>query len=256
MQQARATSATVIIPARNEEGHIERIFQEMPHFSEQMELIFVEGNSTDNTWKELQQCARLHAEKWPNVTLLQQKGHGKADAVWEGIAHATGDIIFILDADLTVPPASLPKFYTPFTDGSATFTFGSRLVYPMEKGAMRFWNLIANKIFAFLWCPFFHRKITDSLCGTKVFLRKDYERTRKEHPRIFAADPFGDFALFFIAPSCHCSVKEIPIHYRARQYGVTNIARWKGGVQLLWVYFLCLLALLKAEKCSNKQPTP
>ncbi|PIR49353.1 glycosyl transferase, partial [Candidatus Peregrinibacteria bacterium CG10_big_fil_rev_8_21_14_0_10_54_7] len=130
MPVTQKTTVSIVIPARNEEGHIERIFQEMPHFSEQMELIFVEGNSTDNTWKELQQCARLHAEKWPNVTLLQQKGHGKADAVWEGIAHATGDIIFILDADLTIPPASLPKFYTPFTDGSATFTFGSRLVYP------------------------------------------------------------------------------------------------------------------------------
>ena len=256
MQQTCTESASVIIPARNEEGHIERIFQEMPHFCEQMELIFVEGNSVDTTWKELQRCVRPHAEDWPHVTLLQQKGHGKADAVWEGIAHATGEIIFILDADLTVPPASLPEFFAPFADGSATFAFGSRLVHPMERGAMRFWNFFANKLFALAWRPLFRRRITDTLCGTKVFLRRDYERTREEHPHIFTADPFGDFALFFIAPYCRCRVKEVPIHYRARQYGTTNIARWRGGVQLLRVYFLCLLALLKTSTCSNKRPTP
>ena len=150
------------------------------------------------------------------------------------------------------PPCLTPGILCALCRGSATFAFGSRLVYPMERGAMRFWNFLANKLFALAWRPLFRKHITDTLCGTKVFLRKDYERTRKEHARIFAADPFGDFALFFIAPHCHCLMKEIPIHYRARQYGATNISRWNGGIQLLWVYFLCLLALLKTRTCSDK----
>ena len=216
----------------------------MPHFCEDLELIFVEGNSTDNTWEELRQCTEAHKEDWQNITLLQQDGRGKADAVWKGISHASGDIIFILDADLTVPPSTLPQFYKPFSDGDVTFTYGSRLVYPMEKGAMRFWNLIANKSFAFIWQPLFRKRVTDSLCGTKVFLRKDYESTRKKFPHIFKADPFGDFALLFIAPANKCKKLEIPIHYRARQYGTTNIARWHGGIRLLWVYMLCALAIL------------
>jgi len=252
MPVTQKTTVSIVIPARNEEGHIERIFREVPHFCEQMELIFVEGGSSDGTWAEINRCCETYKAEWPRTRSLQQDRKGKADAVWKGIANTTGDIIFILDADLTVPPASLPEFFAPFADGSATFAFGSRLVYPMERGAMRFWNFLANKLFALAWRPLFRKHITDTLCGTKVFLRKDYERTRKEHARIFAADPFGDFALFFIAPHCHCLMKEIPIHYRARQYGATNISRWNGGIQLLWVYFLCLLALLKTRTCSDK----
>ena len=245
MQQSQEPSASIIIPARNEEGHIEDIFQKMPHFCENQELVFIEGNSTDNTWHKIKQCAETHKEQWPHTVLLQQDGHGKANAVWKGIAHATGDIIFILDADLTVSPGSLPDFYKPIVEGKATFTYGSRLVHPMEHGAMRLCNLLANKAFALVWSPLFRQRVTDSLCGTKVFLRKDYEQVQKKYPHIFAADPFGDFALFFIAPANHCSIKEIPIHYKARQYGTTNIARWRGGIRLLRVYFLCLFALLK-----------
>ena len=235
---------SIIIPARNEEGHIERIFQEMPQVCAEMELVFIEGNSTDCTWEEIQKCADNYKDSFPKILLLQQDGKGKADAVWKGIAHSTGDIVLILDSDLTVPPSMLHKFYDPISKGEATFTYGSRLIYPMEPGAMRFWNHLANKAFAIVWRPLFRMKVTDSLCGTKVFLREDYEKTKKKYPHIFRADPFGDFALFFIALANKCKIKEIPVRYRARQYGTTNIPRWKGGVRLLWVYVLCAISLL------------
>jgi len=238
-------SASIIIPARNEQGHIERIFGEMPHFCPDMELIFVEGNSTDATWKELRKCARRHEKSWPKLKLLQQEGKGKADAVWKGIAASSGQVIFILDADLTVPPESLEELYKPFCDGSATFTYGSRYLHPMEKGAMRFWNNAANRAFAVIWRPFFAEKMTDALCGTKVFLRKDYNAVRALYPHIFAADYYGDFALLFIAPVMRCTAKEIAVHYRARKYGTSNIPRWQGGMRLLRVYVLCLWALVR-----------
>ena len=245
MSSSCPSSVSIIIPARNEEGHIERIFQEMPHFCENMELIFVEGNSTDNTWEELQRSVESHRSEWPKLTLLKQDGRGKADAVWKGITSATGDTIFILDSDLTVPPSVLPDLYKPFVDGIATFTYGTRYVYPMEKGAMRFCNDIANRFFALVWRPLFRQKVTDSLCGTKVFLRKDYEEVQKKYPKIFKADYYGDFALFFIAPAQRCKIVEVPVHYRARQYGSSNIPRWQGGVRLLKVYLMCVWALLK-----------
>ena len=245
MSSSYPRSVSIVIPAKNEEGHIERIFQEMPHFCEDMELIFIEGDSTDNTWNKLKQAMNRYGNTWNKLTLLKQDGHGKADAVWKGIASATGDIIFILDADLTVPPSALTDLYKPFVDGTATFTYGTRYVHPMEKGAMRFWNNLANRIFALAWQPLFRQKVTDSLCGTKVFLRKDYEEVRRNHPKIFDADRYGDFALFFIAPAMRCKIIEVPVHYRARRYGSSNIPRWQGGVRLMRVYLMCVLALLK-----------
>ncbi|PIQ76687.1 hypothetical protein COU78_05340 [Candidatus Peregrinibacteria bacterium CG10_big_fil_rev_8_21_14_0_10_49_24] len=237
-------SVSIIIPARNEGGHIEDIFRRMPSLSPEQELIFIEGNSSDNTWKEIQRCASAYSEKWPATVLLQQDGHGKADAVWKGIALASGEIIMILDADITVPPESLRDFYTPFQNKTAAFTYGSRLVHPMEKGAMRFCNYFANAMFAFLWRPLLHYPITDTLCGTKVFYKKDYETSRKKFPKVFDADPYGDFALLFTAAMHRSTIKEVPIHYKARQYGTTNISRWKGGIQLMNLYLLSMRTLL------------
>src|SRR6516164_4641300 len=78
------------------------------------------------------------------ITLRAFSELGKADAVFKGFAHARGDGLMILDADLTMPPEQLPKFWKALTSGKGEFIYGSRLVYPMEKDAMRFLNLLAN----------------------------------------------------------------------------------------------------------------
>lgn len=241
-------SVSVIIPARNEEGSIARVFREMPHICPAMQLVFVEGNSTDGTWQEIGRCAEQNKEGWPHALLLQQDGRGKADAVWKGIAHATGDIVMVLDADLTMPPGTLPEFYEALASGPARFAYGSRFIHRMEPGAMRFWNFVGNTFFSLCWSAVLRRRVTDSLCGTKVFFREDYERVHKAFPDVFASDPFGDFALMFIGAALRLRTKEVPVHYRARTYGTTNIARWRGGMRLLCVYVRCVLHLLRRRK--------
>jgi SAM-dependent methyltransferase len=224
-------SVSVIIPARNESGNIQAIFERTPKMGGATELIFVEGHSRDDTYAAIEREMAAHPST--SSLLLRQTGIGKADAVRLGFAKATGDILMILDADLTVPPEDLPRFYEALRSGRGEFINGVRLVYPMEKEAMRGLNFIGNKFFssAFSWLLGQHLK--DTLCGTKVLWRKDYELIAANRSYFGDFDPFGDFDLLFGAAKLNLKIIDLPIRYRERTYGSTNISRWKHGWLLL-----------------------
>lgn len=225
-------STTVVIPARNESGNIENAITRLPKFGKHTEVIFVEGNSTDDTWAKIQEIQKKYASSH-DIKITQQEGKGKADAVRKGYAMATGDILMILDADLTVPPEDLPKFYDAIASGKGGFINGSRLVYQMEKEAMRFLNLLGNKFFSMAFTWLLDQRFKDTLCGTKVIFREDYYRLVKNRTFFGDFDPFGDFDLIFGAHKLNLKIIEIPIRYRERTYGSTNISRFKHGVILL-----------------------
>ena len=224
-------SVSVIIPARNEEGNIEDAVLRTPDLGSGTELIFVEGHSSDGTWAEIQRVATAYPEK--RITCLRQRGEGKGDAVREGFAAATGDILMILDADLTVQPEELPKFYDAIASGQSEFANGVRLVYPMERESMRFLNLCANKAFGLIFSWMLGQPVKDTLCGTKALLRSDYRRLAAGRSYFGEFDPFGDFDLLFGAGKLGLRITEIPIRYRERTYGSTNIRRWHHGTLLL-----------------------
>src|SRR5262245_53036804 len=227
----RQYRCTVVVPARNEAGNIESAVQRTPEMGLGTELIFIEGGSTDNTWAEIQRVK----EKYPHrdIKILKQQSKGKGGAVREAFAMATGDLLFILDADLTMPPEQLPKFYEVARSGTADFVNGVRLVYPMEQEAMRFFNMVANRFFgsAFTWL--LGQPIKDTLCGTKVLFRKDYEAIARHRSYFGDFDPFGDFDLLFGAAKLNLRILDLPIRYQARTYGETNIQRWRHGWLLL-----------------------
>ena len=164
--------------------------------------------------------------------IRQGDGKGKGDAVRKGFAAATGDVLFILDADLTVPPEDLPKFYAAIAEGKGEFINGSRLVYPMEGEAMRFLNAVGNKFFGFALSQILEQRLKDTLCGTKVLFRRDYERIAAARSFFGDFDPFGDFDLLFGAAKQNLKIVELPIRYRARRYGDTKISRFRNGFQL------------------------
>jgi ubiquinone/menaquinone biosynthesis C-methylase UbiE len=222
---------SVIIPARNEAGNIEEIFRRMPEMGRGTELIFVEGNSNDNTYEAIEQAMLTHSER--RCRLFKQKGKGKGDAVRLGFENASGDILMILDADMTVPPEDLPRFYEAIVSGEGDFINGVRLVYPMEKQAMRYLNLAGNKFFSLAFSWLLDQPIKDTLCGTKVLSRDDYERIAKNRSYFGEFDPFGDFDLLFGAARQNLKIVEMPIRYAERKYGSTNIDRWRHGWLLL-----------------------
>ncbi len=224
-------TVTVVIPCRNEKGNIEAAVARLPSFGRHQEVIFVDGHSTDGTPDEIQRVIAQYSEK--DIKLLVQDGMGKGDAVRKGFMHATGDILMILDADLTMPPEDLPKFYEAITSGKGEFINGSRLVYPMEHEAMRYLNLLGNKFFSMAFSWLLGERIKDTLCGTKVLFRRDYERIVANRSYFGEFDPFGDFDLLFGASKLNLKILEVPIRYQERTYGTTNIHRFTHGWLLL-----------------------
>ncbi len=229
-QKGPDLSTTVLIPCRNERGNIEQALKRIPQFCPDIEVIYVEGGSSDGTWEEVQRVIPLYPQF--KVRAYKQTGKGKADAVWLGFSKAQNDVLMILDADLTMPPEDLPKFYNALKEDKGEFINGSRLVYPMEKQAMRFLNLIANHMFALIFSYLLNQRYTDTLCGTKVLRRTDYERLVANRAYFGDFDPFGDFDLIFGASKLNLKTAEVPIRYAAREYGETNISRFRHGLLL------------------------
>ena len=237
-EEADRHTVSVVIPARNEAGNIEAAVQRTPEMGAWTELIFVEGHSKDTTWAEIQRVKEKYSGR--RIKVMQQDGKGKKDAVYKGFAHAEGDILMILDADLTMPPEDLPKFYRAIADNKGEYINGCRLVYPMEGKAMRFLNLLANRFFSWAFTYILGQPYKDTLCGTKVMWRNDWDRLCAGRGYFGDFDPFGDFDIIFGAAKLNLKTAEIPIRYRERSYGETQISRFSHGWLLLrmaWIGF-------------------
>jgi hypothetical protein len=238
-QRDEDLSVSVVVPCRNERGNVEDAIRRIPQMGRQTEIIFVDGNSTDGTAEEIESQIIRYPQR--NIRLIRQgSGSGKADAVRKGFAAAEGDVLVIQDADLTAPPENLPKFFRALRDGKGEFINGSRLVYPMEKQAMRFLNLLGNKFFGVLFSWLLGQRFRDTLCGTKMIRKKDYEKIEANRSYFGDFDPFGDFDLIFGAVKLSLKVVEVPVTYHARTYGRTNISRFRQGWLLLkmsWIAF-------------------
>lgn len=229
-------SCSVIIPARNEAENIERAVREIPDMGRFTEIIFVEGHSKDNTLEEIKRvCKKYKGTK--DIKYYVQDGKGKKDAVFKGFDMASGDILMILDADLTVAPKDLPKFYNAIASGKGELINGSRFVYPREKEAIRFLRMMANKFFSMLFTWILGKYFKDTLCGTKVIFKSDYEKLKKGMDYFGDFDRYGDYDLILGSYKQNLKIIEIPIHYKSRTYGSTNIPMWKGGINLLRTAF-------------------
>ena len=242
--RAKEYSCSVVIPCKDEAGNIEGCVQRTQDMGTHTELIFVDGNSTDGTVEKIEEMIKKYKGKKDIKLIHQGSGKGKGDAMKKGFARATGDILFILDADLTVPPEDLPKFYLAIAEGNGEFINGTRLVYQMEKQAMRTLNLIANKIFGIIFTWLLEQQIKDTLCGTKVLFRRDYERIAQNRSFFGEFDPFGDFDLLFGAAKLNLKIREIHIRYRERTYGEIKISMFSHGWLLLK---MCLVAFRRLK---------
>ena len=231
-------STTVLIPCRNEKGNIAPAMERLPLFCDDMEIIFVEGHSRDDTYEECLRVKDAHPDK--DIKVLRQDGIGKGDAVRKGFGAARGDILMILDSDLTIPPEELPKFYDAIASGKGEFINGTRFVYPMENEAMRFLNYWANRTFSLIFSYLLNQRFTDTLCGTKVLTKKSYQRIENDHAYFGDFDPFGDFELIFGVSKQNLKVIEIPVRYGARTYGTTQISRFSHGWLLLRMVLIAI----------------
>jgi SAM-dependent methyltransferase len=223
-------TVSVVVPARNEAGRVQEIIERVPDMGLWTEVVFVEGHSRDNTLEAIR--GAIAATPGRRLRVYEQLGEGKGDAVRLGFERSSGDILMILDADLTVAPEELPRFYEAIRTGKGEFANGVRLVYPMEQQAMQVTNLVANRAFGLIFSWIMGQPVRDTLCGTKVLWRRDYEEIAGNRHVFGDFDPFGDFDLLFGAAKLQRRVIDIPVRYRERTYGTTNIRRWRHGVLL------------------------
>jgi glycosyltransferase involved in cell wall biosynthesis len=219
-----------VIPCRNEAGHVPELVRRLPRFGSALEVIWVEGNSTDDTRAAIERVIADNPQL--DMRLLVQPGKGKGDAVRTGFAAAKHDVLMILDGDVSVLPEDLPKFYRVLVDGRGEFINGSRLVYDMEPGSMRFLNVLGNKLFSRLFKAVTGQHVKDTLCGTKVLRRSDYDKIAAGRAYFGDFDPFGDFDLLFGASKLGLKVVDLPVRYHPRTYGTTNISRFRHGLLL------------------------
>jgi hypothetical protein len=239
LDMSSSYTVSVIVTCRNEKGNIERVVQECPRMGKHTEIIFIEGGSKDGTLEEIQSIAQKYKDTW-DISWYVQDGIGKGDAVRKGFSRAKGDILMILDGDLAVPAQELPKFFHALITNKGEFINGSRLVYSMEAGAMRFLNVLANFFFSVLFSWLLEQRIKDTLCGTKVLWKKDYEHIVAQRALFGLEDPFGDFDLLFGASRLNLKIIDMPIHYKERTYGQTNIRRFWHGFILLWISLIAM----------------
>ena len=239
-EEEKDFKVSIVVPARNERGNIENAIKRTPQFGAALEFIFVEGHSQDQTYEEMLRVQAAYPDK--EIKVFVQSGKGKGNAVREGFEAATGDILMILDADLTTPPEELPKFYQALKQNKGEFINGCRLVYPMDKDAMRFLNFLANKFFGLFFTYLLGQRLKDTLCGTKVLFKRDYEVIKKNRSYFGDFDPFGDFDLLFGAAKLNLKMTEIIIRYKDREYGSTQISRFRHG------WLLIKMSLFAARK--------
>ena len=228
-------SKSIIIPAKNEEKNLIPLIKRIPHFNEEYELVVVYGDSKDKTEEVVLNLENVFPEL--NIKVLKQSSNGKANAVWEAVEVCDMELIAILDSDQSVDPETLEHFFEILENGNADFVNGTRLIYPMEDKAMRTINTLGNKIFQFLISLVIKQKLTDSLCGTKVFKKSSVKKIKYWQNSLSSKDPFGDFDLIFSAAYAGDKILEYPVHYRARVYGETQISRFRDGFKLI-KYFL------------------
>ncbi len=229
---SRRPTLTLVIPTRDEKGNIEPAVARCPDFGTEVELLFVDGNSTDGTLEELARVAAAYPDR--RISYFTQEGKGKRIAVWQGFERARGEVVMILDGDITVPPEELPALYEILTGGPHLFVNATRFRYPMEPGAMQLPNHLANRFFALFVSLITGQWFSDTLCGTKGLWKSAFLRLRDEG-FLAGMDRYGDHELILGAWNLGMTIVEAPVHYRARLYGEAKIANQKfsGGTAFL-----------------------
>tara|TARA_X000000368_G_C23043428_1_gene718026 strand:+ start:1331 stop:2641 length:1311 start_codon:yes stop_codon:yes gene_type:complete len=228
-------SKSVIVPAKNESKNLEILFESFPKLSSLNEIILICAESKDNTLEMGKDISKKKSDL--KIKVIEQESKGKAGAVFEALEHTTGELIAILDSDISVEPETLPSFFEIIESGHGDFVNGTRLIYPIENKSMRFLNRLGNKFFKFAVSSVIRNPLSDSLCGTKVFRRSHINRIISWRKDLNNLDPFGDFDFLFSAAYYGEKISEYPVHYKARIYGKTQINRFRDGFKLIYYFF-------------------
>jgi len=215
---------SLIIPCKNEQGNILNIVTDakkeliIPY-----EIIFVDDKSSDNTFQIIIDCKKKFSDV--DIQVTKGPGKGKSLAVNEGIKIATGYYSIIFDADMTVNMKDINVFYNAISNGNADIINGSRLVYKPYTGAMRYLNFLGNKFFSKLSSFITGELITDTLCGSKCFITKDFKIFNEFKDNNNINDIWGDFNILYSSNFYGLKCIDLPVRYYERVEGETKMKK-------------------------------
>ena len=231
-----------IIPCKNEENNIKTFENEIKNSNQSNEYLFGDDNSMDKTIDEIDKLSK----KLNNNKILKYNGPGvcKSENVYKGIELSSGDIIVVYDADLTVDFKDVEFSIDILKNTNADFINCTRMIYPQKDGAMKFSNFIGNSIFANLFSLLFRKKITDTLCGTKIFFKKDWVKIKKNITGLGVKDLWGDFDLLIGAYKNNLKITEVPVTYHERKEDNTKMTSvFLNGIRMLSIVLVAFYKL-------------
>tara|TARA_B110000977_G_scaffold125183_1_gene160299 strand:+ start:1495 stop:2904 length:1410 start_codon:yes stop_codon:yes gene_type:complete len=240
--QAEGKKISFIIPCKNEGGNIKFFYEKIINSTINAEFLFGNDNSSDNTLDEIKKLQQAIPNK--EIKIYDGPGVCKSENVYKGINLASGEIILIYDADLTVSFDDLVNSINLLLKTDADFINCTRMIMPQQKNAMKFLNFYGNLFFAFLFSILFKQKITDTLCGTKIFFKKDWEQIKKYNNTWGAKDLWGDFDLLLGAYKNNLKIVENPISYTDRKEDETKMTGIiKNSIRMLIITFVAYYKL-------------
>jgi glycosyltransferase involved in cell wall biosynthesis len=213
---------SIVIPAYNEADTIVQAIDRVRAVPLQKEIIVVDDGSTDET-------PQLLAQQPDVVVLRHAQNLGKGMAIRTAIAHATGDIIIIQDADLEYDPMDIPRVIAPIAEGKAQVVYGSRFLTARRPKGMRLPNWLINRLLAAMVRWLYWHPLTDEATCYKAF-RADLLKSVPLTCQRF------EFCPEVTAKVIRRGVKimEVPISYEARTTLQGKKIRWWDGVEAIW----------------------
>ena len=267
------TSLAVLVPCYNEAGSIAACVEQLLEQEGINTFLLIDDGSQDGSSAI---CAALAARHAPRVeVLLLPQNVGKNAAIRAGAAAVSEEFLIVLDADMTVAPASIRSVLEALAGGyaggftasmerdrpgggalapgpelranSRVFVYGSRLHGNMTRGAMSLAHRLGNRFFAAWVSLLLNREVSDVLCGLKA-LPKDVLSNMPS-----SACRWGDFDLFFAAADAGLRFLEIPVAFAPRRAGHSKMRAFSAG---LYFAYLCAGRTLRGLLHTIRRKVP
>lgn len=226
---------SILMPVYNEIDTLEEALRRVQSIRLPKEIIVVDDGSTDGS-RDLLNRVRIETQQENDGlnelrTFFQPTNQGKGAAIKRGLAHVTGDIVIIQDADLEYDPRDYTRLLDPILSGQADVVYGTRFYGGGPHRVLFFWHYLGNQLLTFFSNMLTNLNLSDMEVGYKVF-RADILKDLEIESNRFGFEP----EITVKVAKKRCRIYEVPISYHGRTYAQGKKITWRDGIAAF--YFL------------------